>query len=74
MALEEVKKKLEGELEIKEKQLQEISANSITKDDLQEEFTCSICQELILCAMTIECSHSFCNTCISDWLERKKVF
>jgi len=44
----------------------------LQKNDVAEEFTCSICQELMLCAMTIECSHSFCSPCISNWLERKK--
>ena len=65
--------KLKEELEVNQKKLQEMSNSVISRDDLQEEFTCTICQELILCAMTIECSHSFCSTCISPWLDKKKV-
>jgi len=49
-----------------------MKSSMFSKDDLEEEFTCTICQELILSAATLECSHSFCQYCIGNWLERKK--
>jgi len=38
-----------------------------------EELSCSICQELIVSAMTLGCSHSFCESCITTWLNQKMI-
>jgi len=38
-----------------------------------EELTCSICQELVVSAMTLGCSHSFCELCITTWLSQKMI-
>lgn len=35
---------------------------------VQNEFKCSICQELIINASGLSCSHVFCKCCIDEWL------
>ena len=39
---------------------------------MKEEFTCVICQELFICAHTLSCSHSFCESCIKQWMKTNK--
>jgi len=70
--LADSKKQLEVALEEKQKKLTEVQNQAIISEDLEEELTCIICHDLIKCAMTIECSHSFCSSCIRSWLERQK--
>lgn len=36
---------------------------------IKNEFKCSICQELIVNATNLICSHVFCKTCIDGWLD-----
>ena len=40
---------------------------------MQEEFLCVICQELFINAHVLSCSHSFCETCINDWLKKNNI-
>lgn len=47
-------------------------STSFQPSDFEEEFTCSICQELFVQAATLQCSHSFCHHCISRWLKQKQ--
>jgi hypothetical protein len=38
-----------------------------------EEFTCPICQELIISAYSVvPCGHNFCGACLSEWLATKQ--
>ena len=40
-------------------------------DEMEQNFTCGICQDIIYkCVALIPCLHSFCCSCVSDWLER----
>ncbi|KAL4519186.1 hypothetical protein Ndes2526A_g00285 [Nannochloris sp. 'desiccata'] len=40
---------------------------------IMEEFTCPICQELIVAAYSlVPCGHNFCGTCLSEWLANKQ--
>ncbi|XP_074641322.1 E3 ubiquitin-protein ligase RNF8-like isoform X2 [Tubulanus polymorphus] len=39
---------------------------------METELQCSICNELFIQATTLNCSHSFCALCISQWMSRKK--
>eukprot|EP00743_Colponemidia_sp_Colp-15_P006479 GILK01006974.1.p1 GENE.GILK01006974.1~~GILK01006974.1.p1 ORF type:complete len:344 (+),score=46.13 GILK01006974.1:86-1117(+) len=41
-------------------------------DDVSEELMCCICQELIVLAHALPCSHSFCKSCITTWLANKQ--
>ncbi|KAG9283141.1 E3 ubiquitin-protein ligase RNF8 isoform X1 [Astyanax mexicanus] len=38
---------------------------------LENELQCIICSELFIEAVTLNCAHSFCLHCISDWRRRK---
>eukprot|EP01114_Cavostelium_apophysatum_P023344 TRINITY_DN8759_c0_g1_i4.p1 TRINITY_DN8759_c0_g1~~TRINITY_DN8759_c0_g1_i4.p1 ORF type:complete len:408 (+),score=129.46 TRINITY_DN8759_c0_g1_i4:39-1226(+) len=66
-------KMLEMELMQTEKKLEQTTSSSIQKGELEEELSCPICQDLIMYAITLECSHSFCTICINDWKDRNKV-
>ena len=39
---------------------------------VQNEFKCSICQELVVNASGLSCSHVFCKACIDEWLDKNK--
>jgi len=34
---------------------------------LDSELSCSVCHELFVTAVTLNCSHTFCHSCIEDW-------
>jgi len=73
--MEEEKKQLEQELLKHKSEVSELKKDTIQRKDLEEEFTCSICQGLMVQATAIpSCGHSFCAQCIEDWLTLKKVF
>ncbi|EFA05001.1 E3 ubiquitin-protein ligase CHFR-like Protein [Tribolium castaneum] len=40
-------------------------------EDLDTELTCSICSELFIKAVTLNCSHTFCKFCIDRWMKNK---
>ncbi|PRP83035.1 hypothetical protein PROFUN_09890 [Planoprotostelium fungivorum] len=52
-------------------EIKELTENE--KKAMEEEFSCIVCQELIMTAMTLECSHSFCQQCLSSWMLTKKM-
>lgn len=37
---------------------------------LTNEWTCGICQDLVVMAHALPCSHCFCQECLSEWLRR----
>ncbi|XP_012286356.1 E3 ubiquitin-protein ligase RNF8 [Orussus abietinus] len=41
-------------------------------DIMDEQLTCSICSELFIRAMTLNCTHTFCQYCISSWMKKRK--
>lgn len=41
-------------------------------DIMDEQLTCSICSELFVKAITLNCMHTFCQHCIKSWNKRKK--
>ena len=49
------------------------AAASAVDPALACELTCSICQELFDHAQTLQCEHSFCEDCIYQWTNHKKV-
>ncbi|XP_075411290.1 cap-specific mRNA (nucleoside-2'-O-)-methyltransferase 1 isoform X2 [Tenrec ecaudatus] len=40
-------------------------------DVLENELQCIICSEYFIEAITLNCAHSFCSFCISEWIKRK---
>lgn len=51
---------------------QQPNRSSLDVTDLHSVLICSICQDWLVHASTIECSHTFCWSCIDTWLLRKK--
>ncbi|CAH0549626.1 unnamed protein product [Brassicogethes aeneus] len=49
------------------------SANNSHMNVIEDELTCSICSELFIKAVTLNCSHSFCKQCIEMWKKNKKI-
>lgn len=41
--------------------------------DLCDEFSCTICMDLILDAACLSCGHAFCQNCIQKWFVEKKT-
>lgn len=39
---------------------------------MEDEFTCMICHELFIDAVTLACAHSFCEMCLRAWIKKKK--
>lgn len=74
--VEELQKQLEAEREQcaeKEAAMQRQKTRSaINVADLHSELACSVCQDWLVHAATIECSHTFCWRCIDKWLLQKK--
>jgi hypothetical protein len=42
----------------------------ISEDDIPDELKCSICYDPMTKPLHTECDHTFCETCIMDWLQR----
>jgi hypothetical protein len=70
----ELQQELEAERERKvmESQQRAATRSALDVEDIQSELLCSICQDWVVHASTIECSHSFCWSCIDTWLLQKK--
>ncbi|KAK7814870.1 hypothetical protein U0070_026371 [Myodes glareolus] len=65
-------KELEQTKEEKEKvQAQKEEVLSHVNDVLENELQCIICSEYFIEAVTLNCAHSFCSFCISEWMKRK---
>ncbi|XP_067009474.2 E3 ubiquitin-protein ligase RNF8 isoform X2 [Anabrus simplex] len=72
---------LEKELEETNKAKEDASASCLkTKQDVLDKFgnlvemelQCSICSELFVTATTLNCTHTFCRYCITEWKKKKK--
>merc|ERR1711972_878633 len=40
--------------------------------EFHADLVCSVCQDWMVNAATIECSHTFCWRCIDTWLQQKR--
>lgn len=73
--IEELQKELEAERQMKRAAAaakRQASKNSLSVQELHKDLLCSICRDWMVHASTIECSHSFCWSCIDMWLQQKK--
>uniref|UniRef100_A0A6J0SWH9 E3 ubiquitin-protein ligase CHFR n=1 Tax=Pogona vitticeps TaxID=103695 RepID=A0A6J0SWH9_9SAUR len=50
---------------------QKEEALSQMNDVLENELQCTICSEHFIEAVTLNCAHSFCSYCISEWMKRR---
>lgn len=53
---------------------QVVTVNTVASNDskIDDELTCSICSELFISAVTVNCQHSFCELCILTWMKNSK--
>ena len=49
----------------------EETARKTIVEQMEDEFTCIVCQELFIRATTLSCSHSFCEYCVHQWMNKK---
>ncbi|XP_068682146.1 E3 ubiquitin-protein ligase rnf8-like [Montipora foliosa] len=40
-------------------------------EQMEDEFTCIICQDLFIDSTTLSCAHSFCEHCLQTWRQKK---
>ncbi|NXI78472.1 RNF8 ligase, partial [Rhipidura dahli] len=65
-------KELEETKEEKEKvRAQKEEVLNQMNDVLENELQCTICSEHFIEVVTLNCAHSFCSYCISEWTKRK---
>eukprot|EP01103_Thecamoeba_quadrilineata_P004560 TRINITY_DN1429_c0_g1_i2.p1 TRINITY_DN1429_c0_g1~~TRINITY_DN1429_c0_g1_i2.p1 ORF type:complete len:377 (-),score=73.74 TRINITY_DN1429_c0_g1_i2:602-1732(-) len=64
----ESKQKLEDQM----KKVQQLQTVVDQRSDIEEEFTCPICFDLMVIPHTLHCAHSFCYLCLSHWLHQHK--
>ncbi|CAE8718933.1 unnamed protein product [Polarella glacialis] len=48
------------------------SRTALNISEISSELACCICRDWLVHAATIECSHSFCHSCIDRWLQTKQ--
>ena len=62
---------LKNELKVKNRELVEKEKKEVkVSKAIEQEFVCAICQELFVRALTLSCSHSFCEWCMNQWMEK----
>jgi len=87
--IEEARKKIEEERKAEEERRKKaeedkIRAEEIWKKKVEEEkkdveertkeaLTCSVCCDWFYEPVTLDCSHSFCTPCLSDYLTKQEV-
>ncbi|VVC33514.1 Hypothetical protein CINCED_3A013386 [Cinara cedri] len=50
-----------------------VERNNLVYKVLENDFLCSICNEIMIKTTTVNCSHSFCEHCIKTWLIKSHV-
>jgi len=70
----ELQRELDEEREqkrVEAQQRRQATKSSLDVAELHSELVCSICQDWLVHAANIECSHTFCAVCIDTWLLTK---
>merc|ERR1711920_136956 len=71
--IRKLKEELAAEREQKEAESQKRQKEQANENlDLADELACTVCQDFVVHAATIECSHTFCWSCIDTWLRQKR--
>jgi hypothetical protein len=52
--------------------VEEDKANVELNANLKDEFKCAVCQDFFVQATTLNCGHTFCNSCITEWFSRSQ--
>jgi hypothetical protein len=68
----DLQKELDAERMEGEQRRKKAARSDSDLSDLHSELVCSICQDWLVHAATIECSHTFCWACIDTWLLQKR--
>lgn len=45
----------------------------IKPTDLSEELECAICSDIMVSPVNLICGHTFCEACVTPWLDTNKV-
>ena len=45
----------------------------LNTDELEEEASCAICTELLMEAVTLKCTHTFCAECLRRWFRQQPI-
>ena len=56
-----------------ENQGYDVERNFINPDNISYNLQCSICDEVFNNPMRLNCGHTFCYGCISDWMKRQAI-
>ena len=67
--VQQKEQELRRQLEVTKKA--EEDARKTVVEQMEDEFTCIVCQELFVFATTLACSHSFCEHCLFSWMAKK---
>lgn len=60
--------------EPQEEEIEYVEELTVRRDDeMMDAFTCSICQDILCCPVTLTCGHSHCTGCMASWLRRKRT-
>jgi len=67
------KKRLAEQLAQSKQELASLKATTLRQTDIQEEFICCICHELMVETTVLGCAHAFCGECLEDWLNVNQI-
>ncbi|EDO48594.1 predicted protein [Nematostella vectensis] len=69
--MEKKDRELLKQMEVTKKAEEE--ARKSVVEEMEDEFSCIVCQELFIRATTLTCSHSFCEYCLQSWLRKRNT-
>lgn len=67
------KKELEVADSVEQLPISKGSKNKVINAAMDDEFTCSICTDILIKAVALNCSHMFCQYCIGVWKKTNLV-
>ncbi|CAJ1400370.1 unnamed protein product [Effrenium voratum] len=64
--------KVQRDAEAEARKLRQASRDMLNVSELSGELACCVCKDWLVHAATIQCSHSFCWSCIDRWLQTQQ--